>query len=169
MTVTFGNNRLVGYVMIWGLSATVLGISAYFASIFLPNIHHDFTIFSIIVPSLTIFVFLLSVNWAQPWTECVSFVILGILWLAMAAWSTDVIGHVECFPLAHERTPTKNGSISSKQYCYEMKVIQAFSWTLFALFMIFLCVLIALTSRAQTLGRPNIWNEPIREVGWFEA
>jgi len=167
MTVRFGNNRLLGYVLVWGLSATVLGLSAYFASIFLPNIHHDFLIFSIVVSSLTIFVFLLSVNWAQPWTEAVSFVILGILWLAMGAWSTDMIGHIECFPLGGQRTATRNGSISAKQHCYEMKVIQAFSWMLFGIFMIFLCVLVTLTSRAASLGRPNIWNEPIQEVGWF--
>ena len=24
-----------------------------------------------------------------------------------------------------------------------------------------------LTNRAQSLGRPDIWREPIREVGWF--
>jgi hypothetical protein len=33
--------------------------------------------------------------------------------------------------------------------------------------MIFLCILIILTSRAALLGRPHIWREPIQEVGWF--
>jgi hypothetical protein len=32
---------------------------------------------------------------------------------------------------------------------------------------IFLFILVTLTYRAQALGRPDIWREPIREVGWF--
>ncbi|KAI5890797.1 uncharacterized protein SCHCODRAFT_01182103 [Schizophyllum commune H4-8] len=59
MTVRFANWRLSFFVTILVLSAVALGISAYFASIFLPDLHHDFTIFSIIVPVLTILVFLI--------------------------------------------------------------------------------------------------------------
>lgn len=99
---------------------TVLGLSANFASIFLPRIHRmspiqprrytsltelnigDFTIFSLIVPSLTILLFLITcvfqlhdiwrhwqsimlvdrLQWAQPRTEAVMLLILGILWLS---------------------------------------------------------------------------------------
>ncbi|THG95810.1 hypothetical protein EW026_g5916 [Hermanssonia centrifuga] len=48
-----------------------------------------------------------------------------------------------------------------------MRVIEAFSWMLFALFVIFLWIVITLTSRAQAMGRPYAWSEPIFELPWF--
>lgn len=70
---------------------------------------------------------------------------------------------------------------SLQTYCYEMKVIQAFSWMIFAVckhsvhlsttlqrntsffsVTISFMILLALVTRAQTLGRPDIWYEPIR-------
>ncbi|EEB86817.1 hypothetical protein MPER_16089, partial [Moniliophthora perniciosa FA553] len=42
---------------------------------------YDHTIFALIVPSLTIFVFLLTLQWAQPRIEAPALFILGVLWL----------------------------------------------------------------------------------------
>jgi len=168
MTVRFGNYRLFGYVLVLCLAGTVLGISARFAQIFLPSLHHDFTIFSLIVPAVTILLFLLMLQWAQPTTEALQLFVLGVLWLTMAAWSSDIIGHVQCDAISGStRTPTNTGTISAREYCYEMKVLQAFSWALFVLFALFLAILLTLVSNAQALGRPNIWYEPIRELPWF--
>jgi len=167
MTVRFGNYRIAFYLAVFLLSGTVLGLSAHFASVFLPKLHHDFTIFSLIVPSLSIFVFLITLQWAQPRSEAVVLFILGTLWLAMGAWSTDVIGNVQCDGLVGQRTATKNGDMSGQQFCYEMKVIQAFSWMLFVLFVIALYLLMSLVTEAQRFGRYDIWWAPIRELPWF--
>ncbi|KAF8138273.1 hypothetical protein EV363DRAFT_518803 [Boletus edulis] len=73
MTVLFSNLRSIGY--------------ANFAQLFLPNIYHDFTIFSLVVPSATILIFLLLLQFAQPLVEVTAHFILGILWLTLGAWS----------------------------------------------------------------------------------
>ncbi|THV08541.1 hypothetical protein K435DRAFT_772014 [Dendrothele bispora CBS 962.96] len=168
MTVRFANYRIAYYVAVFLLSGTVLGLAGHFANLFLPgSLHHDYTIFALIVPSLTIFVFLLTLQWAQPRIEMGAYVILGILWLAMGAWSTDVIGPAQCDGLRGQRTPTKNGDMNAQEFCYEIKVMQAFSWMLFCLFVIWTGLLLALVSQAQRFGRWNIWSEPIQELGWF--
>ncbi|KAF8655279.1 hypothetical protein AX16_003178 [Volvariella volvacea WC 439] len=168
MTVRFGNRRLGFYIAVFVLSATVLGISAHFANLFLPDLHRDFTVFSLIVPSLTIFAFLLTLQWAQPRTEAIVLFLLWALWLAMGAWSTDVIGHTQCDSVpSDERMDTKNGDMSARAYCYEMKVIQAFSWMLFVLFSIGFVILMMLVHQAERFGRFKIWEEPIRELPWF--
>ncbi|OCH94068.1 hypothetical protein OBBRIDRAFT_748297 [Obba rivulosa] len=168
MTQLFKDMRLYGYVIVLLLSATVLGISAYLASIFLPNIQHDFSLFSLIVPSLTILIFLITISWSSPRTEVLFLFILGVLWLAMGAWSQDILGSLQCDALGGERTTIHNGgSISTRAWCYEMKVIEAFSWMNFCLFAIFLWAVIALTARSKVLGRPYAWGEPIFELPWF--
>ena len=82
-------------------------------------------------------------------------------------------------------------TVSAKSYCYEMKVIEAFSWMTFVLrqssptppppltkkptnlppnfvtVAIFLWILITLTSRAKAFGRYGAWFEPIVELPWF--
>jgi len=168
MTVRFATYRIAFYVAIFLLSGTVLGLAAHFANIFLPHLHPDFTIFGLLIPSLTIFIFLLSLQFAQPRTEALSLFILWTLWLAMASWATDIIGAVQCDALTTETMPTKNGTIRQREYCYEMKVIQAFSWMCFVLFSFAFICLLALVSQAQRFGRPYIWREPIQELGWFD-
>ncbi|KAJ7180102.1 hypothetical protein C8R43DRAFT_387703 [Mycena crocata] len=168
MTVRFATHRIAFYVAVFLLSGTVLGLAAHFANIFLPHLHADFSIFSLIIPSLTIFVFLLSLQFAQPRTEALSLFLLWALWLAMGAWSTDIIGNTQCDALTSETMPTKNGgSFRQREWCYEMKVIQAFSWMIFVLFSLAFGILLALVSQAERFGRPDIWSEPIQELGWF--
>jgi len=167
MTQLFTTLRTYGFVAVLLLSGTVLGIAAFLASIFLPSLHRDFTIFAIVVPSLTILSFLLLLSWSQPRTDVIFLFILGVLWLAMGAWSADIMGSTQCDALGGQTTPSKNGTVSARSYCYEMRVIEAFSWMLFALFAIFLWILISLTTRAQALGRPYAWSEPIVELPWF--
>ncbi|KAG9219375.1 hypothetical protein CCMSSC00406_0001785 [Pleurotus cornucopiae] len=106
-------------------------------------------------------------QWAQPRTEVPLVFILGALWLAMGAWSTDVIGNTQCDTLGGARTPTKNGDISAQAYCREVKVVQAFSWMVFVLFVFWFIIMIQLINQAQRFGRWRIWDEPIRELGWF--
>jgi len=167
MTQLFRDMRLYGHVSVFLLAVTVLGIDAYLAGIFLPHLHPDFTIFALIVPSLTIVAFLILNSWSRPLMEAIVFFILGVLWLTMGAWSADILGNTQCDTLGGQRTPTKSGSISAKAICYEMKVIEAFSWMSFCLFTIFLWILITLTARAKAFGRYGAWFEPIFELPWF--
>lgn len=59
--------------------------------------------------------------------------------------------------------PTSHYVEASYQgYCYQMKVIQAFSWMNFVLVAFALIILMQLTTQAQMFGRYHIWMEPIR-------
>ncbi|KAJ3758422.1 hypothetical protein F5880DRAFT_1472212 [Lentinula raphanica] len=167
MTVRFVNYRLAFYNHNKCTTGAVLGLDAHFAAVFLPHLHQDFTIFALIIPSLTIFIFLLTLQWSQPRVEAVVLFVLWAIWLAMGAWSTDIIGDVQCDALAGERTPTKNGSMSAQSYCYEMKVIQAFSWMIFVLCSFAFIILMQLITQAQRFGRYLIWYEPIQNLGWY--
>ncbi|KAJ3736352.1 hypothetical protein DFJ43DRAFT_610705 [Lentinula guzmanii] len=167
MTVRFVNYRLAFYISVFLLSGAVLGLGAHFAAIFLPRLHQGFTIFALVIPSLTIFIFLLTLQWSQPRVEAIVLFVLWTIWLAMGAWSTDVIGTVQCDALAGQRTATKNGDMSAQSYCYEMKVIQAFSWMIFVLCSFAFIILMQLVTQAQRFGRYMIWYEPIQNLGWF--
>jgi len=166
MTVLFSNLRSIGYVLAFCLSGIVLGLAANFAQLFLPNILHDFTIFSLVVPSSTILIFLLLLQFAQPVVEVTVHFILGILWLTLGAWSADIIGFIQCYGLTGQQ-PTKNGTIPAQTYCYEMKVIEALSWCLFVMFALFFLIMITLTTRAVALGRVYAWREHSSQLGWF--
>ncbi|THH14683.1 hypothetical protein EW146_g5678 [Bondarzewia mesenterica] len=154
-------------VFVLALTATVLGLSAYFASIFLPNLHHDFTIFSLVAPSWTILILVVLLIRSTPRLEVFCLFVTAVLWLTMGAWSSDTIGAVECFSMGNQRTPTKNGEISARTYCYDSKVIEAFSWTIFICLVFFFIIIIALANKSQVMGRPFIWQEPIFELPWF--
>ncbi|KAJ4478095.1 hypothetical protein J3R30DRAFT_3290361 [Lentinula aciculospora] len=167
MTVRFVNYRLAFYISVFLLSGTVLGLDAHFAAVFLPKLHQAFTTFAIVVPSLTIFIFLLTLQWSQPRIEAIVLFVLWAIWLAMGAWSTDIIGTIQCDALVGQRTATKNGDMSAQSYCYEMKVIQAFSWMIFVLCSFAFIILLQLVTQAQRFGRFLIWYEPIQNLGWY--
>jgi len=167
MTVLFRDLRCYGFTVVILLSTTVLGISAYFASIFLPDLHHDFTIYSLIPPSWTIFILILLLISSTPRADAVFLFITDILWLTMASWSADTIGYTQCDALGNSRTNTKNGTISARSYCDLSKVVEAFSWATFCLLTLYFVFLITLASRSVAMGRFYIWREDIRELPWF--
>jgi hypothetical protein len=167
MTIRFGNYRLTFYIAVFVLSGVVLGLAANFASIFFPKIHHDFIIFAIISPAFTIFTFLLTLQWSQPQTEAIVLTVLSIFWLTMGAWSTDIIGITQCDALGGQTTPSRSGETNAQAFCYELKVVQAFSWAIFVACILALYILFQLVDQAQRFGRYYIWSEPIRELPWF--
>lgn len=233
----------------YDLLATVLGLSAHFAAIFLPKLHRkwitptlniliifadDFTIFSIIVPSLSIFVFLITYDccpWASSvvlttfvdcnghspdlrqlfclfwehcgWVSSASMRMISLL-INLKRWArgqrefpaytspqidwnakSDIIGHIQCDGLVGQRTATKNGdssvqfllpvtrfdlfyvSVPATEFCYEMKVIEAFSWMLFVLFAIALYMVLRLVTEAERFGRYDIWWAPIQGANYY--
>ncbi|KIJ20032.1 hypothetical protein PAXINDRAFT_68657 [Paxillus involutus ATCC 200175] len=167
MTVLFSNLRFIAYLSVFLLSGAVLGLVGHLASLFLPTINHDFTIFSLVVPSATIFVFIILIQFAQPMIEVTLLFMLGVLWLGMGAWSADIIGYVQCYVLGGVEQQTNNGTMSARTYCYQMKVIEALSWCIFVMFAFFFVIEIALTTRAVVLGRAYAWREHTSQLGWF--
>lgn len=167
MTITFGNRRLAFYIFVFLLSGTVLGVASYLASTLNPT---AFIVFAIIVSALQIFIFLLTLQWSKPKYEMVLLVIFGILWLAMGAYTTDVIGYTQCetIPARNRILGKNNNEVNARSYCQQMKVVQAFSWALFASFVIAIVILTQLIEQAKKFGRYNINNEPIKELPWFD-
>jgi len=168
MTVRFGNYRLLLYLFVFGLTATVLGLSAKFAQVFLPDFHHDFIILALVASSLTIFVFIIMFSWSQAMIEVVVLLILAILWLAVGCTAADMIGQTECYSLGSQTTATKdNGSTSAREYCYQMKVIESFSFAIFVTFILSFFLVIALASRSKNMGNHHAWSDPIQDLPWF--
>ncbi|KAI0269153.1 hypothetical protein BC834DRAFT_614415 [Gloeopeniophorella convolvens] len=164
MTVLFKNLRIIGYVSVLLLAGGVLGISSYLASQFLPDIRFAFTTYSLVAPSFTIAVLLILLYRSRPWIDALFLFITAVSWLA---WASDVNGPAECFALGNSRTHTVHGTISSKSFCYEAKILEGFSWAVFVLLTFFLLFVIALANRSQVLGWPRIWREDIINLPWF--
>ena len=51
---------------------------------------------------------------------------------------------------------------NAQAFCYQMKVVQAFSWAIFVACVLALYILFQLVGQAQRFGRYYIWREPIR-------
>ncbi|KIM90814.1 hypothetical protein PILCRDRAFT_811303 [Piloderma croceum F 1598] len=117
--------------------------------------------------SLTIVAFVLLFQWSQPRIEVFVLSVLGILWLAVASFSVDLIGHIECFPLGNQQTASNKGTTSARAYCYEMKVVEGFSWAISILFSMFSVLVVALTSRSVAMGNRYAWSDPIIDLPWF--
>jgi hypothetical protein len=99
---------------------------------------------------------------------------------AKPSFFSDVIGHIQCDAIPSSATiPGKNddegmllyeltlslsdGSpVSQKSWCQQMKVVQAFSWALFASFVIAFIILMQLIEQAKKFGRYHITDEPIK-------
>lgn len=177
MTYLFTNIRVGVYAFLGILAGTVLGLSGYFASIFLPHLYKEYTIYALVVSSLTVFViigFLTLAHVSSPRFEVIILFILSILWLALAAWTVDrrdFLGpQSDCVSLGNMKisTNTENKTISAFTYCNEMRVIEAFSWVSFGVFVIFFIVVAHLTMIAVGRGgRPYAWREPMIELPWY--
>ncbi|KAI0320829.1 hypothetical protein OF83DRAFT_1207829 [Amylostereum chailletii] len=170
MTVLFRNIRIYFYIAIFLLSGAVLGLSAYFASVFLPEIKRNgFTIYSLVVPSFTILVFFILLFYSEPRIEVFFLFVTGALWLGTSSLtpSRDITPATECFALAGQTVSTSKKPISARSFCYESTIVEAFSWTTFLLLAIFFVFVIAMAARSRAMGRIDIWREPIIDLPWF--
>ncbi|KAH9977962.1 hypothetical protein BGW80DRAFT_1285099 [Lactifluus volemus] len=160
MTVLFKNLRTIAYGFVLLLAGSVLGIASYFASHFLPHIRPAFTAYSLVAPSITVIVLTILLFGSRPWIDAIFLLIMSISWLALAAWASDINGPADCYALGSSKTPTSHGKISSKGFCYESKILEAFSWSIFGLRLpIFLDVCDHLANRD--------WYDDIDELPWF--
>jgi len=168
MTVLFKNLRAIGYVTVLILAGGVLGIAGYFASQFLPQTRLTYTVYSLVAPSFTIAVLLIVLLFgSRPWIDALFLLVMAISWLALAAWTSDINGPTDCYALGSLRTKTKHGTISSKAFCYEAKTMEGISWSIFIILTFFLIFVIALATRSQILGWPDIWYDEIEDLPWF--
>ncbi|KAF8529022.1 hypothetical protein BU17DRAFT_37174 [Hysterangium stoloniferum] len=167
MRTMFASLRLYAFMIVIITSIPVLGLTASLGSRFLPNILADFTIFSILVPSATILLIIFLLLRSQPRIDAVATFVLGVLWLTLAAWTVDIIGPVQCFQLGSQRMRTESGTMSAMIYCRQMKAIEALSWAVFVIFAISFVLLISLVTRAQSIGRHNVWAQSISDLPWW--
>jgi len=149
------------------LSGGTMGIAIDFSTMFSSNFHGSFNTFSIIAPATTIVILIIILLRSTPCWDCVSLATLAILWLAMGAWSTDVIGGIQCEALGGQQTPTKHGQTSYQAWCREMKIIEAFSWANFGILALSIIVIIILVVRLFSIGHQGVWGRSVAELEWF--
>lgn len=161
----FATSRRVIYVTLFALAAVGLGIAANLTNLFL-NTHHDFLIYSLVPPSFMILMILGLLMKSRPPIDLVLLFIADILWLALGAYSADVIGFVQCDTLGGQTIVTSiGGAYSSQSYCYQMKTIEAIAWAEFGLITITFWVILAVTLAAVTQGK-NAFEMDIDDLEW---
>ncbi|KAG5221084.1 UBIQUITIN-CONJUGAT-2 domain-containing protein [Salix suchowensis] len=133
-------------------------------------------------------VFILGALWLGKQSGCLPSLILTYTLKAMGAWSTtsrDVIGNTQCDTLGGARTPLKTAIYPHKPTVEKLKSFRpSHGWSssyvsksmiyfpssssTFAFLVVFwFIIMIQLINQAQRFGRWRIWEEPIRELGWF--
>ncbi|KAG9014428.1 hypothetical protein FRB93_013553 [Tulasnella sp. JGI-2019a] len=120
-------------------AAAVLGMAIHQSTLFLHN-HYDkpYLIFALVVSVLTLVVCLVLSMRYSFYTHIGLIALMAILWLALASYTTDRIGYVQCEALDGQTRPAKNsrGQYNSVSWCRELKAMMAFSWFVWGLFMI---------------------------------
>jgi len=94
--------------------------------------------------------------------------ILAVVWVAMGAYATDVIGHIDCDSLQGTIPAARDTRYSYQRYCREMKAIEAFSWTNFGLFALFFLLVLRLILQHSARGDKTIWLASVSELAWFD-
>ncbi|KZP00488.1 hypothetical protein CALVIDRAFT_595295 [Calocera viscosa TUFC12733] len=162
----FATARRCVYVILFALAAVELGLAANLTNLFLST-HHDFFIFSLVPSSYTILVILGLLAKSRPSIDLVLIVIADILWLALGAYSQDVLGSVQCDALGGQTIFTSlGGTYSSQSYCYQMKAIEAVAWAEFGLFLITFFTILAVSLTVAARGQ-NVWAMDIDDLEWF--
>jgi len=169
MTNTFKIVRWSAYAWCIVCALSVLGIAAAQAAVFL-NIweQRPYIIYALVCSILTILGLMALCLRSQPRLDVTAIAILCILWLALGAYSADIIGYVQCETLVGQRKVTDSGgSYSAMAWCREMKAIMAFSFATFGVLLICLIILLALIIRLYARGERDIWNASVSDLAWF--
>jgi len=123
-------------------AAAVLGMAIHQATLFMHNTYDKpYLIFAIVVAALTLILCLALATKYSLYTHIGCIALLAILWLALASYTTDRIGYVQCESLDGQTRPAQPLGKVTTQYnavswCRELKAMMAFSWFDWALFMI---------------------------------
>jgi len=123
-------------------AAAVLGMACHQASLFMHNTYDKpYIIFAIVVSALTLIVCLILSARYSLYTHIGCIAVLAILWLALASYTTDRIGYIQCESLDGQTRPesvsgTDGGQYNAVSWCRELKAMMAFCWFDWGLFMI---------------------------------
>jgi len=95
-------------------------------------------IFALVVSALTLVVCLILSMRYTLYTHIGCIAVMAILWLALASYTTDRIGYVQCEALDGQvrSASNTNGHYNSVSWCRELKAMMAFAWFVWGLFMI---------------------------------
>jgi len=137
-------------------AAAVLGLASYQASQFINNKYDKpYLIFAIVVSALTLILCLmLSVRYSFR-THIGAIAFMAIIWLALASYTTDRIGYVQCESLDGQTQPSKKGAYNAVSWCRQLKAIMAFSWFVWALFMIAIVLWISFSEHEKNTYGPK--------------
>jgi len=169
MTNTFKIVRWSAYAWCIVCAISVLGISAQLATLFVGvAVDRPYIIFALVCSSLTILGLLLLCMRSQPRIDVMAIAVLCILWLALGAYSADIIGYVQCETLINQPKETQSGgSYPAIAWCRELKSIMAFSFATFGVLLVCLIILLALIIRLHARGQRDIWGASVSDVAWF--
>lgn len=137
--VRFAAVRSAVFAFNFVVSAAVVILVAYQASIFLTNGYDKaWIIFGLVVSSLSLVCSTLMWLSYGFKTHITIIVILWVLWLALAAWTTDRIGYLSCESLDGTTRPTSPGrsEYDNVSWCRQTKAVEGLSWFNFALMLI---------------------------------
>ncbi|KAG8905955.1 hypothetical protein FRB99_007889 [Tulasnella sp. 403] len=169
MTNTFQVVRWSAYTWCIVCAISVLGLAAHQATLFI-GIWADrpYIIYALVCSSLTIMGLVLLSLRSRPQLDVIAIGILSILWLALGAYSADIIGNVQCETLINQRKQKDNGgSFPAIAWCREMKAIMAFSFATFGVLLICLIILLALMINLHARGQRHFWTSSMSEIPWF--
>jgi len=169
MANTFQIVRWSAYMWCIVCALSVLGIAAHQATLYLGIwAQRPYIIYALVCSCLTVLGLAALCLRSQPRWDVTGIAILAILWLALGAYSTDVIGYVQCETLVGERKPTSNGGSSSAMaWCREIKAIMAFSYFTFGVLLVCLIILLGLIINLHARGQYNFWRYSMSDMPWF--
>jgi len=169
MTNTFLIVRWSAYAWCIVCAISVLAISAHQASLFIDQwAQRPYIIYALVCSIMTILGLGALCLRSQPRLDVIGIAVFTILWLALGAYTTDIIGYVQCETLVGERKVTDSGgSFSSMAWCRELKAIMAFSYVTFGILLISLIILLALMITLHARGQYGMWRYSMSDVPWF--
>ncbi|KAG8895998.1 hypothetical protein FRB99_000226 [Tulasnella sp. 403] len=133
--IRFSVVRKVVFGLLFIVSVAVLALTSYQASLFLENrFDRPWIIFGIVVSSISILgAGFLAYQYSFK-THIGLIAFLAILWLALASYTTDRIGYVQCESLDGTRRPTSHDdTYDNVSWCRQMKAIMGLAWFSFGI------------------------------------
>ncbi|QRV73749.1 membrane-associating domain protein [Ceratobasidium sp. AG-Ba] len=158
--------RAINFALVFACAAVVLGITVNLNSRLSSTGIHDFLIFSLVVSILTIIVCIILALRSQPRVEAGVVFVLGVLWLTMGAYSTDVVGQQSCYAQRGQTIPANSDTTySAESYCRQMKTVQAFSWANFVFLAILFGLLVGVGMKLNDQDKHDVWKDAGRSRG----
>lgn len=136
--VRFSRIRAAVFALCFLASAAVLGLAAYQASVFMVNkFDKPWIITALVISIISIIASAILAFHYSFKTHIACIGLLAVIWLALASYTTDRIGYVQCESLTGTRpTVHDRGNGSNVAWCRELKAAMGLSWFNFGLCLI---------------------------------